>query len=130
MRLDYKVAVAWAAGFFEGEGSVAIRSLGVNQVNREPLERLKKLFGGQVNLGYPAKGNRKACYAWWICGEEARMFVEAIWPFLSIRRQRQIDNKFITAEKRIRHRESIRTACVERTKLRVRDRNGRLVSNA
>lgn len=54
------VLEAWAAGFFEGEGSIAIRShrkrggieyslcCSVNQVGAEALEDLRARFGGSL----------------------------------------------------------------------------------
>lgn len=67
--------LAWAAGFLEGEGSFCIRSngrwfLGAGQVDREPLERLQALFGGNIykrerGPGVLADGfNRQAWYGW------------------------------------------------------------------
>ncbi len=45
--------VAWAAGFIEGEGTfVCSHGRGIRvkvvQVNREPLDKLQRLFGGKI----------------------------------------------------------------------------------
>lgn len=89
--------VMWAAGFFEGEGHIGQRSVGVSQVNLWPLERLKKHFGGSI--GKEKRENRREArplYQWNVCGAQGRDFADAIYPHLSPRRQGQIDDKFIT----------------------------------
>lgn len=70
--------LAWAAGFFDGEGFVTIQRrsyrgykshylrVGINHVNPEPLYKFQKLFGGTVRAQNPDKvvGNRKQRHSW------------------------------------------------------------------
>jgi hypothetical protein len=119
--------VLWAAGFFEGEGAISTRSAIVSQVNKWPLERLMATFGG--NLGKTRRSsnspNAQMIYQWAICGEECRLFISLIYPHLSPKRQQQIDDKFITEEKRQRIRSSFRQGQVIRSLIRTRDEKGR-----
>ena len=81
--------VAWAAGFIEGEGSFFKNGGGLTvratQVQKEPLERLQKWFGGSVLLqGQPI-------WKWTVCGDRARRVVQLTYPWFSPRRQEQVD---------------------------------------
>lgn len=86
--------IAWAAGFLEGEGSFAAkrRALAVYgeasapQVNLEPLERLQAMFGGSIR---PAAGG--SIFVWRACGELGRAVMRAVYPWMSKRRQAQIE---------------------------------------
>ena len=79
MAVDY----AWAAGFFDGEGYVSITRrddtihVRVSQVEREPLERLKDMFGGHIR-DKRTTGNRKQCFEWNICTLAVLDFFKAI----------------------------------------------------
>lgn len=120
--------ILWAAGFFEGEGSVGGRHVLVSQVNRWPLERLMAIFGGNIGQN-PQKGRvtQQPCWQWAICGDQGRMFVELIYPHLSPKRQRQIDEKFVTEEKRQRRRQSHKAIKAGLIVYRQRDEKGRLL---
>ncbi len=60
--------IAWAAGFFEGEGSSFIAycnptpyyRISINQAYREPLDKFCSLFGGKVYGPYGPYNGRKA----------------------------------------------------------------------
>lgn len=68
------LAIAWAAGFLEGEGWFAYRDsrkgatshprMGANQVNREPLERLQALFGGNIYHRHQDPSVRRSWWGW------------------------------------------------------------------
>lgn len=89
---DKKVEdVAWAAGFFEGEGHINVQIRGgksyiaavVSQVYREPLDKLEKVFGGKVRGPYgPYSGNRRPHYQWSAYGSSALNFLNDIMPYL------------------------------------------------
>lgn len=111
-----KLEVLWAAGFFEGEGGIGEKAVAVSQVNIWPLEKLQGTFGGSINQRKLKEGERRQpIYQWWICGPDGRDFIAAIYPFLSPRRQAQIDEKFMTwakfrlgiSERRQRQREHL-----------------------
>lgn len=80
------VDYAWAAGFFEGEGCISITKdytlhVRVSQVDREPLDRLKTLFHGNIR-NKCALENRKRCHEWSICNALVVDFLLAIQKFV------------------------------------------------
>ncbi len=82
--------VAWAAGFWEGEGS-AQKHRGTVQVSASQKEKwcldiLRRYFGGSID-----KPNMNVCFYWRAHGELARGFLRAIYPYLSPRRQQQVE---------------------------------------
>lgn len=110
--MSEETELAWAAGFFDGEGSVYIRhtkrhkggngkdyplltvEISVTQVRPEPLERFKKLFDFG-KLGGPYKSsqkNAKPHYRWNTAGRPSVLKVaEALWPYLSIPKKEQFE---------------------------------------
>jgi hypothetical protein len=104
--------VFWTAGFYEGEGSLGPYAVLAHQVNRWPLDRLADTLGGTVG-SRPRRNNRpnqRPCWHWSVGGEQARNMIKLIYPYLSPRRQDQIDKIFITEEKLQRRRLSISPA--------------------
>lgn len=80
--------LAWAAGIYEGEGSVHGRRDGqasVSQKHRWILDRLVALFGGTVRLHGP-----RNIYVWSVSGSRARGFLMTIFTFLSPWRRGQL----------------------------------------
>ena len=126
-----KEAVIWAAGFYEGEGSVTERHTIVTQVNIWPLQKLKDIFGGSIR---PKKVDipRQPIFAWTLAGAKGRDFIRDIYPYLSPRRQAQIDETFITWEKYTIRRAIFDPIRAERTRtlvrFRKRDENGRYIA--
>jgi hypothetical protein len=74
---------AWAAGFFDGEGSLDLKQaskastnsrvrfqprLVVGQTKREPLDKLRSLYGGNIRLRRSQRPGQKACWAWELTG--------------------------------------------------------------
>lgn len=97
--------IAWAAGFYEGEGSCSRsgergRSFVVSIAQKDPecLYRIRDLFGGSVKEYKNDRGNLATngqgftIYAWRVCGDKARIFVAVIYSMLSARRKMQIDS--------------------------------------
>jgi hypothetical protein len=94
------VELAWAAGFFEGEGSITLRvnSLAqkegrkprpivtleckVAQVDPEPLVKLARLFGGTVRLRARKNPKHNVISVWRITCREAAAFLTAILPYV------------------------------------------------
>jgi len=93
--------LAWAAGFFEGEGCIQISksirrlkratphySLGVEVSNTNPIPvaKFQQLFGGSVN---ERKGNsfrnRATIYRWNLSCGKASQFLRAILPYLTFK---------------------------------------------
>lgn len=67
-------ALAWAAGFVDGEGSFTLHNnktyprLSATQAHKEPLEKLQKLWGGTVRIQRYARPGHKTVYYWEING--------------------------------------------------------------
>lgn len=86
------VDIAWAAGFLEGEGSFqksrySIRT-DASQVQREPLERLQKLFGGPIYRRY--QRGTDEIHTWAVHGQMAASIMMTLYVLMSPKRQRQI----------------------------------------
>lgn len=91
--------IAWAAGVFEGEGSCVASGTNrtsftadVSQKDPELLYRLRDLFGGSVKLYNVGNERRFLCHMWRICGDKARVFIGAVYPYLTARRKAQIES--------------------------------------
>ena len=96
--------IAWAAGVYEGEGSIGIsgaktkkqrlyrRSKGIGVfviLPQKPLwvlQELKKNFGGSIG----EKRKKDGCRCWFLFGPSAKGFLMTIYSWLSPRRKRQI----------------------------------------
>ncbi len=85
--------LAWAAGFFDGEGFICIQRrggkykshylrLGINHVAPEPLYAFNELFGGIVRFDAGVKGNRKPRYTWGLSCISAETFLRQIQPYV------------------------------------------------
>lgn len=94
---------AWAAGFFDGEGSISIRTLRQNghvyrglyirvaQVDRTPLDRLVTIFGVGVTRLYRRHDDRRAPYHdWYTAGISAAGVLEQMLPYLTVKRTRAL----------------------------------------
>jgi hypothetical protein len=89
----------WAAGFLEGEGSFLLNRNRVRivagQKEREPLERLKALFGGSI------------CWSpsgpihYWNLSIGAKEQMQLLRPLMSSRRQGQIDKALAESAARL-----------------------------
>lgn len=97
------VEIAWAAGFYEGEGTFFTRTsrgrdhtpfpnglvLTIVQRHEEPLLR----FHGIIGYGTIYQRIRRDKPMWWLTitrTKEALQVAELLWPWLSERRQEQI----------------------------------------
>ena len=89
--------IHWAAGFLEGEGSFISHGSGVRvnvgQVQKEPLERLKKLFTGSLYPG-PKSSNPRAQphWRWDLYASKAIGLMMTVYPLMSSKRKLQIYN--------------------------------------
>lgn len=91
--------VAWAAGFFDGEGYVTIQRrvskykdkvyhshylrIGINHVNPAPLFEMQRIFGGNVIKQNPEKvvGNRKQRHTWHLSCTKAAEVLKQLMPY-------------------------------------------------
>ena len=91
--------VAWAAGFFDGEGSVTGRiaswqgrsnldlRLQVGQVKPEPLEKFLALFGGHLYLQKAQHKGWSDIYRWWVGGSaRVQPVLVSMLPYLTVKR--------------------------------------------
>lgn len=100
---NYEQELIWAAGFWEGEGSVANNygkprksdgrrpvniTVSADQKDRWVLDRLVATFGGSVSQ---RKDN--GMFIWYLCSKRGVSFLQSIRPNLSPRRKKQIDGR-------------------------------------
>ena len=88
-----ELETAWAAGVYEGEGSVGkltkvvrTQHIQLTQKDRWLCDKLKALYGGSVHFySYPAKNGRPArqYHHWSLWGPAAREFLASIYSYLS-----------------------------------------------
>jgi hypothetical protein len=82
-----KTTIAWAAGFFEGDGSVnwsgSLLRLNATQTDLEPLRRLQDLFGGFIHEKKCYSNlSRKPQWLWQIQGKPAQQAFKRMRPYL------------------------------------------------
>lgn len=102
--MGYDVELAWAAGFFDGEGYVGVRrdkrpgrsltlQIGIEQVDERPLLRFIKAVGwtGRPSLR-PARRapNRRPIYRIVMGHEDTVATMLAVWPYLSEPKREQL----------------------------------------
>lgn len=96
--LDDLLFVAWAAGFFDGEGCVFAghdRSrdgyhiwrffLVVSQVDPRPLTALQARWGGTIQFKKSANPRHRDQWTWRISGQPASVFLAEILPLLRVK---------------------------------------------
>ncbi len=89
--------IAWAAGFFEGEGWVGgdriycLPLVKISQVNPWPLERMLALFGGTITKTTKRPVGHQPFFSWSVSGLRANDFLVAIYNYLSPKQQTRID---------------------------------------
>ena len=99
--------IAYAAGFFDGEGYIGIcgsqsrgslcLEIDVTQVDPRPLQFLAEHFGGKikqrVRSKYTSTRNSRPSFLWRLHAKDAVMFLELIYPYL-IHKRDQADLAF------------------------------------
>lgn len=98
--MTYIADIAWAAGFFDGEGCITIhlsrrssRELrqfhqlrtDVVQKSIAPLQKLIEMFGGGIY-----QRSSGALYTWVLTGADAEAFLTAILPYLIVKREQAL----------------------------------------
>lgn len=91
--------LAWAAGFFDGEGFVTIQSrnslvagkrysgyylrIGINHVAVEPLQEIQRILGGTIRqqLIHTVVGNRKQRHSWQMGCQAAKEALIQMMPY-------------------------------------------------
>jgi len=87
----------WTAGFLEGEGSFGRGGSGLtmqaSQVQKEPLEKLHRLFGGDLHLQKDKRHNHSDCWYWTLSSRAAAATMMTLYTLMSIRRKQQIEQR-------------------------------------
>jgi hypothetical protein len=92
--------IAWAAGFFDGEGSIQIcrnqpnrddgghfyLRIEVGQVRRLPLDAFVKLFGGTIRTR-ARKNGLADVHIWLLSGAKAAAALEQMSPYLKLKKR-------------------------------------------
>ena len=92
--------VAWATGFFDGEGFVTIQQrnskaksgkrytsyylrIGINHVAPEPLQEMLRIFGGTIRqqTKHTVVGNRKQRWSWQLSCNQAKEALVQMMPY-------------------------------------------------
>ena len=84
------ITVAWAAGFFDGEGFVHVDSrgnlhVGTAQVTQVPLFKLQRAFGGTVRDRSATNPAHRHQWLWQLSGPNAVEFLRFIRPHLQVK---------------------------------------------
>ena len=97
-----KNELIYLAGLFDGEGNVYIAKGGcrntptkkywlrltITNTNKKILAYIKKYFGGQLfNNGNFKKSHHKLCWFWVLSCNQAKEFLEKIYPYLRIKKK-------------------------------------------
>jgi hypothetical protein len=95
----YNPEIVWAAGFFDGEGSIrATSSSGkgksasarctVTNTDPRPVMKFHELFGGVVSVRENALvPNWRRSFEWTIQGAELDSFIRSVLPFCVVKRE-------------------------------------------
>ena len=90
--------IAWAAGFFDGEGCVFIQAarngkyihqgllVVVTSTTPAPLRRLYELFGGSVSKPYIGRSGARPARRWLVTGRLALAALKSMLPYLTVKR--------------------------------------------
>lgn len=89
--------IAWAAGFLEGEGSFLYYkgtspSVTAAQNQKEPLDRLVKLFGGHLWLKPPTGFSKLPIWTWKLPARRSMEVAMTLYVLMSPKRQEQIES--------------------------------------
>lgn len=99
-HLSDKEQLAWAAGIFEGEGTVTKGRdrpgwwLAVRMTDEDIIRQLAVVLGGMVYGPYdPDDGVRKPVWVWKVGGPGAERVARLLYPYLGERRQAAISRR-------------------------------------
>jgi hypothetical protein len=95
--MDDLLFVAWAAGFFDGEGCIYAghdQNNGyhiwrfivlVSQTDPRPLEAMRERWGGTIAFKKRGQPHHKDQWSWRITGEPASVFIAEVLPLLRVK---------------------------------------------
>ena len=99
-------ALQWTAGFLEGEGSFynigkgRVPIVTASQVQREPLERLERLFGGSMYFNKAKQPRASDYWRWQVAGQAAVGLMFTLYTWMSPKRKSQIGATISTWKQR------------------------------
>jgi hypothetical protein len=102
---DWELGIAWAAGFYEGEGSATRHgsrfALQIKNTDLEPLKRFRSAVeAGTIYGPYwyddSAIPRRKAFWVWMVHGETGMAVLRLLAPWLSTRRLDQATSVLVS----------------------------------
>src|ERR1700744_662652 len=119
--------IAWAAGLFEGEGSVRYEGkrqhtlyLSMGSADKDVIDRFVAIVGGHVKGPYRGQGRKtpahyKLMYQWQMAGlRQVTEILDAFWPYLGERRRAKaadsIADYYLDPHKRMPQRRNGRSA--------------------
>lgn len=87
--------IAYAAGLFDGEGTVRIQTTGgialeIQMTDEEPVDRMEALFGGTKKKEGRALDSGRTAYRWSVYGENAVNAATEMLPY-SVNKRRQLE---------------------------------------
>ena len=104
-----ELTIAWAAGLFEGEGTIGKGSrtdkrrpgqqlptyaIRVGMTDRDVIQRLQDNFGGQIYEAPDKRGNRKLMYRWYLSKKaEVKKLLQLMLPYFGLRRTYEAQNR-------------------------------------
>jgi hypothetical protein len=87
--------IAWAAGFIEGEGCFSQTGTSAQvtaaQVQKEPIERLQRIFGGTVTQRQTRGFSEKAIWIWRLNVTRSVQVMMTLYVLMSPKRKREIE---------------------------------------
>jgi hypothetical protein len=95
---DFNPEIAWAAGFFDGEGCVRASAASgkkkgysarctVANTDPRPISKFHELFGGTVSVRESKMLGQRRSFEWTIQGDELDEFISQILPFSMTKRE-------------------------------------------
>lgn len=90
------VAIAWAAGLFEGEGSISVEHnkirVTIEMTDRDVLEKIQEIFGGSLYDLKIRAPHYKPSYKWMLTSSHtAAEFLDYVMPYLFARRKNRAE---------------------------------------
>jgi len=96
MTRPSEITIAWAAGLFDGEGTIAFYKarvhVAIHMTDKDLLDRMQEAFGGQIYLTTKQKEHHKTSWKWAITTTAKSIeFLDMIYPYLGVRRQAKVE---------------------------------------
>ena len=101
VQLTRQELIAWAAGFFDGEGYIHPRqgktkyslALVVSQCELSSLQRMQGLFGGSIYAPESRRNapRRKPNWQWYAGNKRAKLALNEMLPYLTVKHERAVE---------------------------------------